>query len=271
MKSICCFVLLLFAASAYAQSPKGIVSPDFKGVFRRNVICQSRCYETIWITRSRDSLCAFVEYIADIPEIGDYSRSFEEKHNLIISRDTSDTKADYFLLDNDSKLRPAKQSPYELVEYEAGTFTNTLLASSEHYERQELEPPPGEVRPDYVFTHYRAEQAADSDPKTAWVVDGKEKAYIIALFKTAFVPKKLVIQNGYAKTPKTFANNNRVRSAKLIYSDGSEEMISLSDSPSVQVIPLRRTLPTDFVKMEILSVYPGKKYNETCISELSFE
>jgi hypothetical protein len=62
-----------------------------------------------------------------------------------------------------------------------------------------------------------------------------------------------------------------VRSAKLIYSDGSEEMISLSDSPSVQVIPLRRTLPTDFVKMEILSVYPGKKYNETCISELRFE
>ncbi|KER09734.1 MAG: hypothetical protein HY22_09045 [[Candidatus Thermochlorobacteriaceae] bacterium GBChlB] len=108
-------------------------------------------------------------------------------------------------------------------------------------------------------------------PKRLGLLTVRKKPISLALFKTAFVPKKLVIQNGYAKTPKTFANNNRVRSAKLIYSDGSEEMISLSDSPSVQVIPLRRTLPTDFVKMEILSVYLGKKYNETCISELSFE
>ncbi len=269
---LCCVLLQFFTALSLAQTPtqSAEVAPPFRGAFYRKVICQDECYEKIWIIPFKGKLLAFVEYVSKTSEIGDYSRTFEEKAGIKISRVSTDATADFYLLDNDSRLKSAKDETAIYEKMDWSDASNELIASDELVTRKEIKVK-GEPKPEYEFARYPASQANDSDPKTAWAVKGGPKEFLVTLFKKAMAPKFLVIQNGYAKSPQTFANNNRVKSCKLTYSDGEAEILSLQDSSSPQRIALQRKTPTDFVKLEILEVYRGIKYDETCISELDFE
>ena len=104
------------------------------------------------------------------------------------------------------------------------------------------------------------------------------------------------IINGYAKDPKTFKNNSRVKDIEIvsteelfnkkqdiskytdIYKDDEFNSISgkrkynftLKDTMEPQI--LKFDSPKDLYNMKIIikSVYPGAKYKDTAISEISF-
>ena len=65
--------------------------------------------------------------------------------------------------------------------------------------------------------------------------------------------------------------NNRVKKLKIIFSDERYQIADLKDVNNFQRILIDRDSPTKFIKLEILEVYKGSKFNDTCISEIDFE
>jgi hypothetical protein len=121
---------------------------------------------------------------------------------------------------------------------------------------------------------YKAENMTDGNNATAWA-EGADGAGIGEWIKFGFdTPKKIKaikILAGYAKTETVYFNNNRVKEMKVIFSDGEAQTANLTDSKDFQRIVIDRDRPTQFVKLEIRDVYRGRKFDDTCISEIDFE
>ena len=83
--------------------------------------------------------------------------------------------------------------------------------------------------------------------------------------------KSIAIINGYAKNEETFKNNNRVKKFKLTINNDDEYILDLEDFMGVQVFDLeyscRLSKPIE-LKFEILEVYKGEKYDDTCVTML---
>ena len=157
-------------------------------------------------------------------------------------------------------------------------------------------------------SYYSPENILDKNKSTTWAVTNNKNGlneYIIFDVITEFVdnkfPKKIKmnIVNGYAKAEKTFKENNRVKKAVLeIYEAGirigqdkmtplqnpilsSTIVINLKDSMDQQQvlfdINLKQKIKSKYsdymfiAKLIIKEIYLGTKYNDTCISEISFE
>ncbi len=121
---------------------------------------------------------------------------------------------------------------------------------------------------------YKAENLTDGNNATAWA-EGTDGAGIGEWIKFSFdVPRKIKaikILAGYAKTEGVYLNNNRVKKLKVIFSDGEPQIAELKDVNDFQRIIIDRDRPTKFVKLEILEVFKGQKFDDTCISEIDFE
>lgn len=154
--------------------------------------------------------------------------------------------------------------------------------------------------------YYAPWKANDTNNKTAWAEGKKgdgvgEKLYLMPVGK--FKTKKInfSITNGYAETEKLYLANNRVKKAKLtIYearfdicggyysarrSDlliNTSKIIELKDTMEPQKIIIevddKKTQTDDkemsklvlfMAELEILEVYKGTKYDDTCISEFN--
>lgn len=154
---------------------------------------------------------------------------------------------------------------------------------------------------------YNAENMVDNDYSTAWA-DGKNgeikdtiSLHIgpnIHLADGDYYIKKIGIVNGLAADSTTFFNNNRAKKIKIYYQsmynrenkvypannttidnvvaniiNSSHDIfkeVELSDIMEMQFIEFPpKTLMSD-VTIIIESVYPGMKYDDTCISEIQF-
>jgi hypothetical protein len=77
--------------------------------------------------------------------------------------------------------------------------------------------------------------------------------------------------NGYCKDKKTWKENSRVKRIQIKHNDKPRYETMLHDSMNVQNIDFPETIwlhPGDTIKVTILAVYPGDKYQDTAISEL---
>jgi hypothetical protein len=81
----------------------------------------------------------------------------------------------------------------------------------------------------------------------------------------------LTIRNGYGKSPDIFAKNSRVKDAELRFSTGDSLEVTLRDAPEPQHVTLSHPVETKWVALVIRSVYPGWKYSDTAINELSVD
>lgn len=134
---------------------------------------------------------------------------------------------------------------------------------------------------------YDATNLLDQSPRTAWAVPLSKAidADVIDLLTFRLDARKvkyIVIQNGYAKDKKSFINN--ARGKHIVISREPWEMAMdedilyegmLADTPEPQVLYVSdkydNTVPTHTVYVKFSSdVYPGQKYNDFCVSELSF-
>lgn len=140
---------------------------------------------------------------------------------------------------------------------------------------------------------YSAYCASDRDPLTAWSEgvegDGIGEIVLVQLDITSDIK----IWGGYGKSPELFKANNRPKDIRIYYFGSLDypestqygigfKNISLLDETDYQLQDLNeyQSIPSldesyqtenflaGFVAIEILSVYKGDKYSDTCITEI---
>ena len=136
---------------------------------------------------------------------------------------------------------------------------------------------------------YPVENVKDKNYTTAWV-SANEKSDWIEINTKPFNWGALLMVNGYAKSAESYYNNNRPKKIRIEYDivdykdpkkrETEKREMDIPDKPFNEVTK-ENLFATAFVKdmgdgnmtvtrvrITILDVYKGKKYNDTCISEL---
>ncbi|MGN9167659.1 hypothetical protein DX902_03640 [Paenibacillus jamilae] len=114
---------------------------------------------------------------------------------------------------------------------------------------------------------YDAKNLVDRDSSTAWCegVNGNGEGETIVLDLGSLQKVNgIQIINGYAKSEKSYRENNRVQQLKLEFSDGSS--LEMNDFNTRK--KFKEPIHTSFIKLTILSVERGTKYQDTCISDI---
>lgn len=118
----------------------------------------------------------------------------------------------------------------------------------------------------------------DGVVETAWA-DGKKDSpaigeWLFFSFNKGTSLKSLAIINGLGVTSGKWGNlfqkNASIKKMKVEYSNGASEIISLNNTPNLQYIPLKNAKEIHWLRLTIMSEYPGTKYMDTCISEIKF-
>ncbi len=119
-------------------------------------------------------------------------------------------------------------------------------------------------------THYNAENLAYTESNTPWVegVEGFGIGEILTV--EAYSISEIIISNGFVSynSPCLYSKNSRVK--EILISDTAGKLIGtyeLQDTPNPQHIPLPGA-PYKKIIIEILSVYEGSQYEDTCINFL---
>lgn len=77
----------------------------------------------------------------------------------------------------------------------------------------------------------------------------------------------VIIRNGYQKSASTFSNNGRAKIVE-IEAAGRVERFALHDASGEQRLEFRNPVRAEAVTVRIVSVYPGTRYSDTCLSGL---
>ena len=121
---------------------------------------------------------------------------------------------------------------------------------------------------------YGPRNLTDGNDKTAWVEgsDGQGLGEFVVLeFDSARAIRGLTIRNGYDKSPDIFTKNSRVKDIELRFSSGDSIEATLKDEPGAQYVTLSQPIKAKWIELVIRSVYPGSKYSDTAINELSVD
>lgn len=115
---------------------------------------------------------------------------------------------------------------------------------------------------------YLPENLKNTALSTPWV-EGKKGDGIgtIINVKAKSNFKTIIISNGFDSEKKSlYINNNRVKGIRIIDSNNKKNsmIVELPDSPNPYSIDL--SFITNNIKIEILSVYNGEKYDDTCLN-----
>lgn len=79
----------------------------------------------------------------------------------------------------------------------------------------------------------------------------------------------LRLSNGYQRSRKHFQANGRIMQA-IVTTGSLKDTVTLKDTYGIQEVSLKRSVESSSLTIEILKVYPGKKYKDLCLSELTF-
>ncbi len=118
--------------------------------------------------------------------------------------------------------------------------------------------------------NYRPTNLLDGDTTTAWN-EGAEGPglgeWIKVDFSQQLTLSRIDIANGYQKDEYRFTGNPRIKSLQVEYSNGTTQLITLLDTQEFQSITPTRQ-PVEWVKLTIISVYPGEEWDDTALSEV---
>ena len=123
-------------------------------------------------------------------------------------------------------------------------------------------------------TEYVPEFAYDWNRQTSWQ-DGDEYStgegeYITLNFAEATTINMIQIFPGNAKREDLYWKNERIKKAKLKFSNGKSVTYEFDDlfNEPFQTIWLNKPVETSFVTIEVVDVYSGEEYTDLCISEI---
>ena len=129
---------------------------------------------------------------------------------------------------------------------------------------------PAETLPKLGLVRYDPGNALDRNPATAWVegaIGPGVGEQLVLTFPRPVTLVRLGFDIGFDRDDRIFAANNRVRSAKLLFSDGSVQRVEFLDQRGMQY-PSFAGVTTSKLTVVIDAVYPGTKYDDTCIAEV---
>ncbi|WP_319531897.1 NADase-type glycan-binding domain-containing protein [uncultured Cohaesibacter sp.] len=81
--------------------------------------------------------------------------------------------------------------------------------------------------------------------------------------------RKFELMNGYQKSQRSFYDNARAREIAVETDSGFRKTFLLADRFGIQTIELGKWYDVKRLKITIRSVYPGSKYDDLCLSNLS--
>jgi len=127
---------------------------------------------------------------------------------------------------------------------------------------------------------YRVDNVSDGKMDTAWVEGSPWQGLGESIYVEVpadHTPAGMVIVSGYAKDQATFEKNSRPKRLKVLVEKHTVAYVDLADTREPQRFALspaaiEANKPTKrksySVELRIVSVYPGTKYTDTCISEV---
>ena len=124
------------------------------------------------------------------------------------------------------------------------------------------------VLPPQSGNSYGPENLADGDTRTAWCegVKGQGIGETITLrISRSASFSRLLIGNGYGKSQKSYESNSRPRLVEITTDRTAPTTVELFDQNGILPVPLMASEPYAWVRVKILSVYPGTKYADTCM------
>ena len=128
---------------------------------------------------------------------------------------------------------------------------------------------------------YYVKQAFDGNLSTAWV-EGVSGAgigeSIDVTFSRTVALAGIYFSNGYLKSQKLFEANGRALEIELVFDDGSNMILPLydgdfdvnSDGAYTDYFVFEQTVETKSVQIIITDAVTGTKYDDICITEISF-
>ena len=121
-----------------------------------------------------------------------------------------------------------------------------------------------------VGNSYVPENMIDGDRTTSWqegAEDFGEGNNITISFDSRTDISYIVIYNGNQYSEEYYYQNNRLKDINIIVED-EDFPIELEDAMDPQIIKLDGVKECENISLEIVSVYAGSKYNDTCVSEI---
>lgn len=116
---------------------------------------------------------------------------------------------------------------------------------------------------------YEAQNLKNLDLYKPWV-EGKSGSGIgetIEIDSPKYKISSLVISNGYVSRKKTtYYNNNRVKKVRITNKNNKDEVQELELEDTANPIEYKLEFYANEIIIEILSVYKGDKYDDTCVN-----
>jgi hypothetical protein len=128
--------------------------------------------------------------------------------------------------------------------------------------------------------NYHPSYVLDQNPATTWVAGGSDSGENDAItlplsMLSAARAIRLRIWNGYQKSKRVWTENAMPRGVRITVLDEDENQVVSADRELTRTmgpqevlvdLPPRRGLAA--VRLTILSVYPGQRFNDTCVSDI---
>jgi len=128
------------------------------------------------------------------------------------------------------------------------------------------------VLPSQSGNSYGPENLFDGSNHTAWcegVRGNGERQEIYIRIDDGIAFRSLLIYNGYAKSAATYRNNGRARTIDVFTDRGDRIRAVLPDTSSEVLVNLPGPIEYRELRIQIVDVYPGSKYQDTCINLIS--
>ena len=121
-----------------------------------------------------------------------------------------------------------------------------------------------------AIASFQATNLLDSDLSTPWQEGAKgtgQGEWVRFDLSEPMELSSLQILNGYQKDDQRYLGTPRVRLIKVEYSSGATQLVELADVKDPQIIE-STTEAVEWVKVIIVSVYPGGQWEDAAISEV---
>ena len=117
------------------------------------------------------------------------------------------------------------------------------------------------------YGYYAAANANDADPSTAWA-EGAGEGEWLSLFFSEQKVAGFAIRAGYQRSADTYNANGRPADIRVSVAGESDCTVTLDDARGEQVVLFSYPVVTDYLSIEISSVYGGASNAYTCISDV---
>jgi hypothetical protein len=122
---------------------------------------------------------------------------------------------------------------------------------------------------------YQSWMATDGRLDSSWV-EGVAGAgvgeWLLLTFPGEIEVHSISLDVGYDRDADIFFKNNRIKTVTLVFSNGESLQLGFADERGMQTVPLVRApgpnIETTTVQVVIDEVFPGTKYDDTCLAEI---